>query len=134
MSQNAQKCNNNFLLQTRLQHRQWELSVNNTAKQKLEMQRWMVWRSREIEMSRKYGDIEKYDKDIDMVDPGSDSMPDLHGKHVGREARVGSKGKETIMIDDNAYHEGGVWYLDKWWPRMERMITKTKSSLAELNR
>ena len=68
-----------------------------------------------------YTDIEKYDKDIDMVDPGSDGMPDLHGKHVGREARVGSKGKETIMIYNIAYHEGGVWYLDRWWPRMERM-------------
>ena len=30
MSQNAQKCNNNFFLQTRLQHRQWELSTINS--------------------------------------------------------------------------------------------------------
>ena len=55
-----------------------------------------------MEMAKEYKDIEKYDKDMDMVDPGSDSMPDLHGKHVGREALAGSKGKETIMIDDNA--------------------------------
>ena len=86
-------------------------TANNTAKRKLETQRWMVCRSREMEISKEYRDIEKYDKDIDMVDPGSDSMPDLHGKHVGREARAGSKWRETIMIDDNVYHEGGVWSI-----------------------
>ena len=88
----------------------------------------------ETEMAKGYKDIEKYDKDIDMVDPGSDGVHDLHDKNVGREAHVGSKEKETIMIDDIAYHEGGVWYLDRWWPRMKSMIIRTKSSLAELNR
>ena len=35
MSRNAQKCNNNCFLQTRLQHRQWELSTNNSPRRKI---------------------------------------------------------------------------------------------------
>ena len=55
-----------------------------------------------------------------MVDPGSDDMPDLCGEHVGRELHVGSKGKETVMVDNIAYHDGGLWYLDRWWPRSDK--------------
>ena len=81
-----------------------------------------------METAKGYTDIEKYDKDNDMVDPGSDGMHDLHGKHVGREAHVGSKGKETIMINNISYHEGGIWYLDRWWPRREKMTGDDNNS------
>ena len=56
----------------------------------------------------------------------SDDLPDLHGNCVGRELHVGSEGKETVMINDKAYHDGGMWLLDRWWPiRKKKIFTIT---------
>jgi hypothetical protein len=86
-------------------------AVNNTAKQNMKTQRWMRWRSGEIEMAKEYRD-----KDMIVVDPDSDGRPELHGEHVGRESRAGPKRKETNMVDDTAYYGEGLWYMDRWWP------------------
>ena len=44
------------------------------------------------------------------------------------------------MVDDKAYHEGGVWYLDRWWPSLTKSgdeitpisISNKSSSLLKL--
>ena len=66
MSQNAQKCNNNFFLQTRLQHRQWELSQLNspietelgTVQPQLVFKMLSIWtKAGKIEQKQERGDL-----------------------------------------------------------------------------
>ena len=84
-----------------------------TAKQDLQTHSWMVWRGSDMEIAK---DVEK-PKDEDRVDLEGEDLPDLHGEHVGKELQVGADKKETVMIDNKAYHDGGSWVVDRWRPR-----------------
>ena len=84
-----------------------------TAKQNLQTRSWMVWSERGMEMAK---DDVKKSKDVDRVDLNSVDLPDLHGEHVGMELHVGAVRRETVMVDNTAYHDGGSWVVDKWWP------------------
>ena len=83
-----------------------------TAKQDLQTHSWMLWKESDMEIAK---DIEK-SKDEDRVDLEGDDLPDLHGEHVGKELHVGADEKETVMVDNTAYHDGGSWVVDRWWP------------------
>ena len=61
-------------------------------------------------------DVEK-PKDEDRVDLEGEDLPDLHGEHDGKELQVGADEKETVMINNKAYHDGGSWVVDRWRPR-----------------